>query len=74
MTTSTMRKILWISVVGSTLALGACGGGADGKTASKDTKETKGTKDKKGGDAKGGDAKPAPLTLKPSGEIAPAAK
>ncbi len=54
MTTSTMRKILWISVVGSTLALGACGGGADGKTASKDTKDTK---DKKGGDAKGGDAK-----------------
>jgi hypothetical protein len=56
MITTTMRKSLWISVLGLSLALGACDKGeTDGKTAAKDTK-AKDTKAKTG-DAKGGDVK-----------------
>lgn len=49
---TTIRKILMTSVMGLSLALGACGegdAGKDGKTAAKDAKAAKG----KTGDAKG---------------------
>ena len=59
-TITTARKLCFPTVLGLSLALGACGGGTDGKTASKDAK---GAVDKKGDpkgakpDAKGGDVK-----------------
>jgi hypothetical protein len=58
----TMRKILWTSVMGLSLMLGACGqgdAGKDGKTAAKDAKkvDAKGKGDVKANDAKAGDAK-----------------
>jgi hypothetical protein len=55
----TMRKILLTSVMGLSLALGACGqgdAGKDGKTAAKDGKKVD-AKDAKKGDVKANDAK-----------------
>jgi hypothetical protein len=61
MTITTARKLIWTSVLGLSLALGACDN-SDSKTASKDKKgatDKKGAADKKGPDAdkKGGDLK-----------------
>jgi hypothetical protein len=64
MTNTTVRKLLLTSIVGLSLALGACGDqAADNKTAAKDGKgakkagDAKTPADKKGADAKAGDAK-----------------
>lgn len=61
---TTIRKMLLTSVMGLSLALGACGqgdAGKDGKTAAKDAKgktgDAKGPADLKAGDPKAGDAK-----------------
>jgi hypothetical protein len=70
-TMKTARTLLWTTVVGLSLTLGACDDGKkDDKTAAKDTKDPKGKKgdpkgdpgakkpgDVKAGDAKAGDAK-----------------
>jgi len=54
-TTKTARKLLWTSMIGLCLALGACGQGGDAKKDTKDAKDAKG----KTAEAKGGDAKKA---------------
>lgn len=65
MTTKTVRKLLVTSLVGLSLALGACGNQGDNKTAAKDTKgakkdgDKKGVDDKKTADVKPADVKPA---------------
>lgn len=59
MTITTSRKLIWTSVLGLSLALGACDS-SDSKTASKDKKgaaDKKDAADKKGTDVKAGDAK-----------------
>jgi hypothetical protein len=57
MTTTTVRKLLWTSLLGATLGLGACGNEGADKTAAKDTKGDKKAGDKKAGDVKAGDKK-----------------
>jgi hypothetical protein len=63
MTITTVRKLLWTSLLGATLGLGACGNQGENKTAAKDTKDVKKAgdaktpADKKAGDAKAGDVK-----------------
>lgn len=65
MTTKTVRKLIVTSLVGLSLALGACGNQGDNKTAAKDTKgakkdgDKKGVDDKKTADVKPADVKPA---------------
>jgi hypothetical protein len=56
MTTTTVRKLLWTSLLGVTLGLGACGNQGADKTAAKDAKGDK-KADKKAGDVKAGDKK-----------------
>jgi hypothetical protein len=81
MTKTTVRKLLWTTVVGLGLSLGACDkGDADGKTASKDAKGKKGDPKtaidaktpgdaKKAGDAKTpGDVKDEPAADEPLDE------
>lgn len=70
-TITTARKLLWTSVLGLSLALGACGQGTDGKTASKDAKgaDKKGATDKKGGDVKSTDAKAGDKTGDKAGDV-----
>lgn len=53
---TTMRKILWTTLVSSLLALGACDKG-DANTAKTDTKAKAGDAKAKAGDAKAGDVK-----------------
>jgi hypothetical protein len=58
MTTNTVRKLLWTSLLSVSLGLGACGNQGENKTAAKDTKDAKKAGDKKTpGDVKAGDVK-----------------
>lgn len=78
-TMKTARTLLWTTVVGLSLTLGACDGGKkDDKTAAKDTKDKKSEKgdpkapakagDVKPGDVKAGDAKAAEPKAEPADE------